>query len=182
MPCGIILDLIPLVKDNVASEESKNIVAEHIKICDSCRSEFEMFESSGIEQSIKDEKILSAIRRSIFITQIAVLIVGTIIGIGLTGKMGMFYNFIIMPVIGIISFITLRRKSYIAPIFIFILTYLWQVVTFIIKVKGEFDWRVLILQTSLFYSLVYTGLVTLGIIIAILLNFSFRKEGIQYEK
>lgn len=182
MPCGVILDLIPLVKDNVASEESKNIVTEHIKTCDSCRNEFEMFESSNMEQSIKDEKVLSAIRRSIFITQIVVLVGGAIIGIGLTGTMGMFYNFIIMPVIGIISFITLRKKSYIAPILIFILTYLWQVATFIIKIKGKFDWRILILQTSLFYSLVYTGLVTLGIIIAILLNFSFRKEGIQYEK
>lgn len=180
MPCGVILDLIPLVKDNVASEESKNIVAEHIKICDSCRSEFEMFESSGIEQSIKDGKILSAIRRSIFITQIAVLIVGTVIGIGLTGTMGMFYNFIIMPVIGIISFITLRRKSYIAPIFIFILTYLWQSIALIIEVKGEIGWW--ILQAGLFYSLVYMGLVTLGIIIAVLLNFAFGKEGIQYEK
>ena len=69
-----------------------------------------MFESINIQQQfIRDTKVLSAIKRSIFITQIAVLVVGAIIGIGLTGTMGMFYNFMIMPIIGIISFITLKK-------------------------------------------------------------------------
>ena len=55
----------------------------------------------------------------------------------------------------------MKGKSYIALISIFILTYLWQTIILIIEVKGEFDWWVL--QASLFYSLIYTGLVTLGI-------------------
>ncbi len=176
LPCGVILDLIPLVKDGVASEESENIVKEHIKTCDSCKNEFEMFESVHIQQQfIKDEKILSAIKRSIFITRIAVLVVGAVIGIGLTGTMGMFYNFMIMPVIGIISFITLKGKSYITLISIFVLTYLWQIITLIIETKGEIGWW--ILQTGLaVYSLIYTGLVALGIVIAMLLGFAFKKE------
>lgn len=175
LPCSVILDLIPLVKDGVASEESENIVKEHIKICDSCKNEFEMSGSVDIQQQfIRDAKVLSAIKRSIFITQIAVLVVGTVIGIGLTGTMGMFYNFMIMPVIGIISFIALKRKSYITLISIFVLTYLWQVITIMIETRGETSWW--ILQAGLIYSLIYTGLVALGIVIAMLLGFAFRKE------
>lgn len=176
LPCGVISDLIPLVKDGVANEESKNIVKEHIKICDSCKNEFEMFESINIQQQfIRDTKVLSAIKRSIFITQIAVLVVGAIIGIGLTGTMGMFYNFMIMPIIGIISFITLKKRSYITLISIFVLTYVWQIIDLMIETKGKISWW--ILQSGLVvYSLIYTGLVALGIIIAMLLGFAFRKE------
>lgn len=127
----------------------------------------------------EDEKILFSIKRSIFITGIVILIIGTIIGIGLTGTMGMFYNIIIMPVIGAVAFITLRWKSYIALISIFILTYLWQIIFLIIE-GAEIGWW--IFQVGLSYSLIYTGLVVLGIIIAMLLNFAFRKEDTQYEK
>lgn len=38
--CEVCLDLIPLVKDNVASEDSMNLVQEHIQECESCKNEF----------------------------------------------------------------------------------------------------------------------------------------------
>ena len=41
--CDVILDLIPLVKDGVASDDSSTIVKEHIKNCESCRAEFDIF-------------------------------------------------------------------------------------------------------------------------------------------
>ena len=39
LPCDVILDLIPLVKDEVASEASISLVNEHLKICENCRNE-----------------------------------------------------------------------------------------------------------------------------------------------
>ena len=37
VPCGVCLDLIPLVRDGVASEESIQLVLDHTAVCPSCR-------------------------------------------------------------------------------------------------------------------------------------------------
>lgn len=172
--CDVVLDLIPLVKDGVASDDSTIIVKEHIKNCDSCKAEFETFEPTNIEQSsIKDDNIVFAIKRSIFITQLVILMVGAIIGVAITNSMNMFYNFIIMPVIGGVSLVALKRKWYFAPLGIFILTYLWETIKII--ASGEFDW--IFLYAGLYFSIIYSGLVVLGVIIAMLLKFAFKKEG-----
>jgi hypothetical protein len=171
--CNVILDLIPLVKDGVASYDSTIIVNEHIKSCANCQAEFAAFESINMEQpSIKDKNIIFAIKRSIFLTQLIILIVGAIIGIALSNSMDMFYNLLIMPIIGGISLIVLRRKWYLTPVSIFVLTYLWQTILGI--VSGGFNWMAL--SSGLYYSIIYTILVGLGIIIAMLLKFTFKKE------
>lgn len=172
--CNIIYDLIPLVKDGVASDDSTIIVNEHINNCKNCKAEFETFEPTKIEQPpTKDEKIIFAIKRSIFITQLSVLIAGAIIGLALSNSMGMFYNFIIMPIIGGISLVAFKRKWYLALLAIFVLTYFWQAIRGL--VSGGFDWMVL--YRALYYSMIYTILVGLGIIITVLLKFAFKKEG-----
>lgn len=72
--CNIIVDLIPLVKDGVASDASTILVNEHIKSCEICKSEFETLQISKLDQSsIKDKKIIFAMKRSIFVTQIIVV-------------------------------------------------------------------------------------------------------------
>lgn len=171
--CNVILDLIPLVKDGIASHDSTIIINEHIKSCESCKAEFEIFESTRIEQPlIKDEKIIFAIKRSIFITQMIILMTGAIIGVALSNSMGMFYNFIIMPLIGGIGLTAFKKKWYLSPLAIFVLTYLWQTIMGI--VSGGFDW--IALSSGLFYSTIYTILVCLGVIVVMLFKFAFRKE------
>ncbi len=170
--CDIILDLIPLVKDGVASEDSEKIVNEHIKSCNSCKEEFEAFEDICSERkSINDKKIIYNIKKNIFITQIFILVIGTITGIALTNSMAMFYNLIIMPLIGGLSFIILKRKWYLTPVFVFISSYLWQIIAW--TIESGFDWMAL--YGSLFYSTIYTSLIVLGVIISMLLKFAFGK-------
>ena len=82
---------------------------------------------------IKDEKIISAIKRSIFISQFIVLIAGGIFGIALSNSMDMLYNLIIMPIIGGISYIILKRRWYLAPLGIFTLTFVWQSIMGVIE-------------------------------------------------
>jgi len=172
--CDVILDLIPLVKDGVASEGSSLIVNEHIKKCETCQAEFEESYKIELKQpSIKDEKIISAIKRSIFISQIIILILGGIVGIIITDTVGTFYNLIIMPIIGALSFLVLKRKWYWASFAIFIITYLWQTTMFIIS-DG---FSLLTLSSGLYFSVIYTILIGLGVIIAKLLKFTFKKEG-----
>lgn len=172
--CNVILDLLPLVKDGVASEDSETIVKEHIKTCESCKNEFETFESTKIEQpSIQDKKIIFAMKRSIFITQLTILIVGATVGVALTNSMGMFYNLLIMPLIGGVSLFALKSKWYLAPLIVFTLSYLWQTVNAI--VWGGFEWSWVLLYYGVTYSVIYTALVSLGLIIAMLLKFAFKK-------
>lgn len=171
--CHVILDLIPLVKDGVASSDSAAVVNEHIRNCESCKAEFDLLEAASIEHpAIKDKKIISAMKLSIFITQLTILIVGAVIGVALSNSMGMFYNFIIMPVVGGISLLAFKRKWYFTPISVFALTYLWQTIMGI--VSDGFQWAAL--YSGLYYSIIYTILVGLGVIIAMLLKFAFMKE------
>lgn len=171
--CDVILDLIPLVKDNVASDESSRIVKEHIKSCKKCKAEFETFESINLQElNLKGEKIIFSIKRSIFITQIAILIIGAILGVALSDSASMFYNFTIMPLIGCISLFALKEKWYLTPIVVFILTYLRQIAIHVFS--DGFCWD--ILYDGLYYSTIYIILVGIGVIIARLFMFAFKKE------
>lgn len=129
------------------------IVNEHIKHCQSCKSEFEAYENTSIEQSsIRDEKIIIAIKRSVFITQLIALVAGAIIGS--------------------ISLIVFKKKCYLAPIAIFILTYLWQTAeSFILD---GFQWYGF--YGGLYYNVIYSVLVIIGTVIASLLKFTFRRS------
>jgi hypothetical protein len=170
--CNIILDLIPLVKDGVASDDSAIIVNEHIKICESCKSEFETTDAiNTLQSSIKDKKIISAMKRSIFITQIIILIVGGFLGVALSNSMGMFYNFMIMPIVGGVSVVALKRKWYLTPIIIFAISYLWTTISEI--VPNGFEW--IFLYNGLYYGTIYTVLVLLGVLIAMLLKITFKR-------
>ncbi|MGH4117466.1 zf-HC2 domain-containing protein [Clostridium sp.] len=171
--CNVILDLIPLVKDGVASDDSTTIVNNHIKACASCKSEFETFDTIDVQQSsIKDKKIIFAMKRSIFITQIIILMAGGILGVALSNSMGMFYNFMIMPIVGGVSVVVLKRKWYLTPIVIFITSYLWTAISEI--VANGFEW--IFLYSGVYYGIIYTFLVLLGVLIAMLLKITFKKE------
>lgn len=173
LSCEVVLDLIPLVKDGVASGDSSEIVNNHIKTCESCRNEFEAFE--GVKDNlydIKDKKIIFDIKRSIFITQLIILLAGAIVGVALSNSMGMFYNFLIMPIIGGVGYITLKEKWWLVPILVFILAYLWQFISGV--AQGGFVLEVF--YHPLFLSSIYTVLVFLGIVICELLHFTFKRE------
>ncbi|WP_069998058.1 zf-HC2 domain-containing protein [Cellulosilyticum sp. I15G10I2] len=173
LSCDVIVDLIPLVKDGVASDDSNKIVYEHLKSCESCNAEFQTFASERIDgHTMKDEKIIFAIKRSIFITQLTILILGTVVGVALSNSMGLFYNFIIMPAIGGISLIAFKKKWYWMMLAVFMFTFLWQSVLGIISEGVEWE----ALYRGLYYSLIYTVLLGLGAITATLLKFTFKRE------
>lgn len=177
--CEVCLDLIPLVKDNVASEDSANLVREHIRECESCKNEFNS--EVGIPPEMNDRRVLKKIKKQIFITVLTIIIIGALIGIGLTEGPGLFYNIIIMPLVGAIAYLALNKKTYYFSIGLFILSYFWTLIKYILD--GSFaNNRILdILPVPIFWSLTYSGLALLGIIIAFLLKFAFGGE-INYEK
>jgi hypothetical protein len=168
--CDVVLDLIPLVKDNAASEDSKALILEHISTCEDCRREFESY-SLPVPDKLDDKKIIASIKKSLFFIGLAILLVGSITGVAVSNSMGMFYNFVIMPFIGALSYAVLKRKWYFAPAGVLILTYLWLFISGIIKDGFSTE----ALSYPLFLSIIYTFLVLLGVLIYKLLNFAFRK-------
>lgn len=68
--CGIIRDLLPLYHDNVCSKESRELVEEHVKNCQGCKSELERLniEIKGVnymnkKANIEEAKPINAIAK-----------------------------------------------------------------------------------------------------------------------
>jgi hypothetical protein len=61
------------------------------------------------------------------------IILGSFIGVGISESEWMFYNIVIMPIVGGVGYFIFRKKLYILPISIFILTYVWDFIKDIIE-------------------------------------------------
>ena len=106
--CDICKDLIPLVKDNVASEDSYNLVKKHIDECNKCKVLFD--ENIEVNQNMNDEKVISKIKSQLMLIALILVVLGSVIGLGLSESEGMFYNILIMPVIGALAYFALRKN------------------------------------------------------------------------
>ncbi|MFF2484149.1 zf-HC2 domain-containing protein [Paenibacillus sp. NPDC058071] len=177
--CGICRDLIPLVQDGVAGNDSTDAVMAHIAGCPDCSLEFggisdarSVLEGSGLD----DGKIMRSIRKHMFLIALAFLGCGTLFGISLTNTFGMFYNLLIMPFLGGFGYMVLRQRWYLAVGGILLLTYIWQI-GWLLKEGGlTKSWHLDFFSVPLWFSLGYCGLSILGVLIAALLHYAFRKE------
>lgn len=59
LSCNIIRDILPLVEEDLASEDTVDLVNEHLKHCIECRAEYEEFNTSKID--FKEKRELEAI-------------------------------------------------------------------------------------------------------------------------
>lgn len=80
--CEVISDLIPLVKDNVASEETIKLVSEHIKDCEECKMELGDY-NLGNTTKINDMRVVSNIKKRLFLISSTLLYIGAFIGMAL---------------------------------------------------------------------------------------------------
>ncbi len=178
--CDICMDLMPLVKDSIASEESSRAVMQHISECKDCKILFdEMDEISKIKnESIRmnDKKVISKIKNQLVLGAMIMVIIGSFIGVGISESEWMFYNIIIMPLIGGLGYFALKQKFYIVPIGIFLLTYLWNFIKYIIEVPTNGMDLTAIITAPAAWAIIYSGLCILGVIIGFLLYIAFKKE------
>lgn len=165
--CDMCMDLIPLVQDGVASRDSEEAVLEHIKECPSCSECY-----NGLEQKpeINDIRIVSKIRKRISITALIMIGLSVLFGIGLTASKDMFYNIIIMPVIGAVGFVILKNKSYWVSGFVFLIALMWNFIMFAVTETED------AFLSAMTFAFIYTGLCALGTLVAFLLYFAFKKE------
>lgn len=80
--CDVVFDLIPLVKDNVASEDSIKLVSEHLKSCENCKLELESY-TLPMQTEIDDKRVVSSIKKKLFFFTSVLLLIGAFIGMAL---------------------------------------------------------------------------------------------------
>lgn len=172
--CDICIDLIPLVKDGVASNDSLNAVEKHITECKSCRELFNKNENQN--KKMNDKKVISKIKNQLIIIALSLVVIGSFIGVSLSESEAMFYNVLIMPVIGMLGYYALRKKSFLVPISIFIMVYIYHIIKYIMKGMFYEVNNIQFIIAPLTWSVIYSGLCLLGIFIAFLLYIAFKKE------
>jgi len=165
--CDMCMDLMPLVNDGVASDDSKSAVEQHISKCEHCRS----FRENTETPQTNADKAFSKLLKKTRTFSLLLLMFGIFFGLGLTAGEDMFYNSIIMPLIGVVGYMVFKWKAvYIVPLLLFaadVLMFIPQ----LIAGAGWVDFYSLIIWTA-----IYCALVVLGVIISWLLHFAFRRE------
>lgn len=168
--CGVCQDLIPLVNDGVASPESCACVQQHITRCPDCAALYR--EPPEPMSELAQRRVVHSIRRGLILSGVCMLILGTLAGVLLSNSAGMFYNFIIMPLVGAIGYFSLRKRWFWVPAGVLALSLIQSITAALL----EGNPNVLSLSVLLPLPIIYAALVLLGIAIAALLKFAFTPE------
>ena len=174
LPCDICRDLLPLVRDGVASEASRRAVEEHVAHCEACR---ELWDEEAPPPLLHREQVLGRIRRRLYAWQGAMTAAGLILGMVLanTGQAG--YNILLLPVLGAaVQWLSPRRARWL-PLLITAVT-LCPNAHYLLGRLAEGDWYnfFAILGLSILYGLLFGALCALGTLAAALFRYALRKE------
>lgn len=165
--CKVCMDLMPLVQDGIASEDSREAVEQHIKKCESCAACY-----SGTVPPVADsEKLVADVRRKVQFFFVMLLMFGIFFGLGLTAGGELFYNSLIMPIVGVFGYVIFRWKSLYAVPLLLLFT---NVVSYIMNViRGSEE---LGMYSRVMWTGIYSIFVIVGVVIAGLIHYVFRKE------
>lgn len=176
--CDICRDLIPLVKDGVASADSEAAVKRHIENCSECSEYAALFDEKQASEMPETSKtvpnrVFLRAKRWLTFVYAAVLLLGVFYAVRFTGSREMFISWLIMPFIGVFGYLAFRwRTAYILPLGLLVPMILMNENMFLND--GErFDLNIL-----LFWALLYYLLALAGMIITALLRFAFGKSGL----
>ena len=172
LPCDACRDLIPLVQDGAASDASVRLVAQHIAHCPDCLA---FWQAGAPPQTPDDGRVLSKIHRRLRLLQGAALVLGVLAAFWL-GAFGthyrLEYSIVILPVVGALGWLFLRRRWYWVPLAVGVLGFLWHA---LLQGVGGPNWHVRIV-VPLLCAAIYSILCLLGALAAKLFAYAFGKE------
>lgn len=169
--CEVCRDLMPLVRDGVASADSEALVRAHTERCGGCRT---MLESeTPPEHSMPDDaRVLRRLRWRLLAQSVLFALVGVLGALWLTSRAGDVYLTWWLPLVGAACYYVLRRRCWLVPATAaaFVLLY------FFIPNMQSLQWGSVVLYASM--ALAVAGPLAIGCAIAGLLHFAFgnRKE------
>lgn len=167
LPCEVCRDLIPLVQDGAASPRSVQLVGRHIEHCESCRA---FWQADAPPPAPDDGRVLARIHRRLRLVQIAALAAGTLVGLWLTSfGYAMQWNVVVMPAVGALGALMLRRRWYLVPVSVGIAAFFWHA-----ALENAFNYPQVVGMAL--YGAMYAGLCLLGAMAAKLFLYAFGKE------
>ena len=174
--CSIVRDLLPLYVEDMVSAETAQFVDDHLKTCSECGAELanlkegEMMEThrTAQEDTVKPfKKMMKKMNRQFYMLAYSLIIFFIFLGFSWTSDANLMYNSIIMPIVGIFGYYVFRWKAIwkvpVLLLFVDLFIFLFQIVE--IGLADTFGW-----------TWIYCIFVWIGILIAFLLHFAFRKE------
>lgn len=170
--CDICMDLMPLVKDGIASEDSRKAVEAHISHCESCRACCGELHGSGEQPPYVDsQKLWGKVLRKMRISSAALLMFGIFFGLSLTAGQDMFYNSLLMPIIGVVGYVVFRWHAlYVVPA-LMLVTNCGASILHMLRGVEYLD-----LASGVMWVTIYSIFVAVGVVIAGLLHYAFRRE------
>lgn len=177
LPCEICRDLLPLVRDGVASEASRRAVEEHLAHCEACRELW----GEEAPPPLHRDRVLGRIRRRLYAWQGAMTAAGVILGMALvsTGQAG--YNILLLPVLGaVVQWLSPRRARWL-PLLVWLLMMGVSLVPsarflFTRLTQGDLNAVGGALTAEGLWCLLYAALCALGMLAAALFRYALRKE------
>lgn len=165
--CDMCRDLLPLVQDGVASEDSCRAVKAHLAGCEACRSL-----CRGELPPVPDvQGAWKKFRRRWQLTWALLLMFGIFFGLSLTATSELLYNALIMPIIGILGYVLFRKKAfYLVPLLLLVTHFALYLLSLLRGVQH------LDLFSLLMWTVFYSFFALLGSTAAWLLHFAFGKE------
>lgn len=73
MNCSVIYDLLPLYLDGICSEDTKNMVEEHLDNCEECRKTVEYMKKNMEIPEDKDATLIKKVKRRILIEKFVIV-------------------------------------------------------------------------------------------------------------
>lgn len=177
VPCPVIRDLIPLCHDEVASAESRKLVERHIAGCGECRREYEesgaaVPPAAAAPQIQGEQGLIRRIRRRSYQMLGLFLVVGAVLGALITFDSNVFYNFLLMPVLGAAGYFLCRPHLYIPPVFVAAATLLCGGAATVVASESFYGFL-----SYAIYAGLYAMLTLLGVLIGFLLRYAFSRAG-----
>lgn len=169
--CGICEDLMPLVEDGVACEQSRVAVRKHLEGCEACRKKYRDF--SEMEQAAAvpdDDKVIGRVRERMAAWMLNGMLLSLIAGavIVSTASSDPWLAALIFPVLCGIIYLTGVRIWKWTPL---AAGGCWIVITLLTQSSRLLDYPVALLS-----SLYPVALSYLGVLAAALLKYAFKGE------
>lgn len=179
MDCCVIRDLLPLYVENMVSDQTAEYIKQHLAECPNCQNEYDSYKSTGelnileTPVTVQDtdtkpfKKIMRKLNRQMYGLSYGLIIFFILWGFSLTGGQDLMYNSVIMPVVGLFGYYVFKWKAlYKMPVLLLIVNLLAYHLHFVqIDFISVFPWTA-----------IYSIFVVVGVLIAFLLHFAFRKE------
>ena len=157
--CQIVQDLLPLVKDDVASEASIVFVQEHCRHFEECKKMLAQENINVNSQSIKN-KLVKRLR----IMMVGVICLMILFACSFSATQYQFHNFLLLPIIGALGYWLLKRYVFLLYLMIPIMHLLLEMI------DASYQ------EALLPYTLIYWFFMSIGILIYAGYAYALRRE------